>query len=150
MPPVFVAPRSATFSGRRTLVQPETVLGVRMPGTRKEPSPGRADVESALLQLVKHYVSADAPLSAWEQHCLSSALLFERYGYFDKALKKINEVLEPPFRLPVFPTPPQITLRDVMAHLLQSTGTPRLDRGAVSTATSGPGTVPGETEESSQ
>jgi hypothetical protein len=74
-------------------------------------------VERALLQLVKQYVSTDAPLSAWERHCLSSALLFERYGYFDKALKKINEVLEPPFPLPTFPTPPRITLRDVVAHL---------------------------------
>jgi len=60
-------------------------------------------VERALLQLVKQYPSTDAPLSAWERHCLSSALLFERYGYFDKALKKINEVLEPPFPLPASP-----------------------------------------------
>jgi hypothetical protein len=76
-------------------MQPETA-----PETCKEPWPRRSDVEEALLQLVKHYASTDAPLSAWERHCLSSALLFERYGYFDKALKKINEVLEPPFPLP--------------------------------------------------
>jgi len=73
---------------------------------------------------VKQYVSTDAPLSAWERHCFSSALLFERYGYFDKALKKINEVLEPPVPLPTFPTPPQMTLRDVITHLLQSSGMP--------------------------
>ena len=99
-------------------MQPETALGVRMPETCKEPWPRRSDVEKALLQLVKHYASTDAPLSAWERHCLSSALLFERYGYFDKALKKINEVLEPPFPLPAFPPPPQMTLRDVISHLL--------------------------------
>jgi hypothetical protein len=94
-------------------------LGVEMPGTCNEPWPGRAEVERALLQLVKQYASTDGPLSAWEQHCLSSALLFERYGYFDKALKKINEVLEPPIPLPPFPPPPQMTLRDVIAHLLK-------------------------------
>jgi len=65
---------------------------------------------------VKQYVSTDAPLSAWERHCLSSALLFERYGYFDKALVKIKDVLEPPLPLPTFPTPPPMTLRDVVAH----------------------------------
>ena len=81
-------------------------------------------MERALLQLVKQYPSTDAPQSTWERHCLSSALLFERYGYFDKALKKINEVLEPPFPLPAFPTPPQMTLRDVITHLLQSSGSP--------------------------
>ena len=81
-------------------------------------------MERALLQLVKQYPSTDAPLSAWERHCLSSALLFERYGYFDKALTKIKEVLEPPFPLPAFPTPPQMTLRDVITHLLQSSGMP--------------------------
>src|SRR5262252_2881721 len=90
-----------------------------MSGTCKQPSPGRAEVQKALLQLVKQYVSTDAPLSAWERHCLSSALLFERYGYFDKALKKINEVLEPPFPLPAFPTPPQMTLRDVPQQALE-------------------------------
>ena len=84
-------------------------------------------MEKALLQLVKHYAT-DAPLSAWERHCLSSALLFERYGYFDKALKKINEVLEPLFSLPAFPPPPQMTLREVIAHLRQSSGMPRLIR----------------------
>jgi len=75
-----------------------------------------------MLQLLKQYAPSEAPLSAWERQCLSSALLFERYGYFDKGLKKINEVLEPPFSLPVFPTPPQLTLRDVVAHLLGSSG----------------------------
>jgi hypothetical protein len=79
-------------------------------------------VERALLQLVKQYVRTDAPLSAWERHCLSSALLFERYGYFDEALKKINEVLEPPFPLSTFPTPPEMTLRDVVAHLRPANG----------------------------
>jgi len=82
-------------------------------------------VQKALLQLVKQYVSTDAPLSAWERHCLSSALLFERYGYFDKALEKIKDVLEPPLPLPTFPTPPPMTLRDVVAHLVQSSGMPR-------------------------
>src|SRR5215831_19274111 len=93
-----------------------------MSGTCKQPSPGRAEVQKALLQLVKQYVSTDAPLSPWERHCLSSALLFECYGYFDKALEKIKDVLEPPFPLPAFPTAPQMTLRDVVAHLLQSDG----------------------------
>src|SRR5215813_10588105 len=91
----------------------------------KEPAPGRAEVERALVQLVKQYVPTDTPLSAWERHCLSSALLFERYGYFDKALKRINEVLEPPFPLPSFPAPPEMTLREVIAHLLQSSSMPR-------------------------
>ena len=81
-------------------------------------------MEKALLQLVKQYVTTDAPLSAWERHCLSSALIFERHGYFDKALKKINEVLEPPIPLPTFPPPSSMTLRDVIAHLLQSSGMP--------------------------
>jgi hypothetical protein len=82
-------------------------------------------VERALVQLVKQFAPTDTPLSAWERHCLSSALLFERYGYFDKALKRINEVLEPPIPLPSFPTPPQITLHDVITRLLQSSGAPR-------------------------
>ena len=88
-------------------------------------------MERALLQLVKQYVSTDAPLSAWERHCLSSALLFERYGYFDKALKKINEVLEPPFPLPAFPTPPEMTLRDVITHLQEPEAGPRTTPGDI-------------------
>src|SRR5215510_15007327 len=121
----FLAQGSATFSGRRAFVLPGNVLGRRMSGTCKQPSPGRAEVEKALLQLVKQYVSTDAPLSAWERHRLSSALLFERYGYFDKALKKINEVLEPPVPLPAFPTPPEMTLRDVITHLQEPEAGPR-------------------------
>src|SRR5215470_12461790 len=112
----FLAQASATFSSRRAFVLPGTLWTGGMSGTCKQPSPGRAEVQKALLQLVKQYVSTDAPLSAWERHCLSSALLFERYGYFDKALEKIKDVLEPPLPLPTFPTPPPMTLRDVVAH----------------------------------
>jgi len=102
-------------------------------------------VERALLQLVKQYVPTDAPLSPWERHCLSSALLFERYGYFDKALTKIKDVLEPPFPLPTFPTPPQMTIRDVIAHLLQSSSMPRWIGEPGQEPQAGPRTVPGDT-----
>jgi hypothetical protein len=114
------AQSSAIFSSRRAFVLPGNALGRRLSGTCKQPSPGRTEVQKVLLQLVKQYVSTDAPLSR-----LSSALLFERYGYFDKALEKIKDVLEPPLPLPTFPTPPPMTLRDVVAHLLQSSGMPR-------------------------
>jgi hypothetical protein len=50
-------------------------------------------------------------LSEWEQHCLSSALIFEQHGYFEKALTRIGEVFEPPVPLPFLPPP--ITLDDV-------------------------------------
>jgi len=102
-------------------------------------------VERALLQLVKQYVPTDAPLSPWERHCLSSAFLFERYGYFDKALEKIKDVLEPPLPLPTFPTPPQMTLRDVVARLLQSSSMPRWIGEPYKEPQAGPRTVPGDT-----
>jgi hypothetical protein len=56
-------------------------------------------------------------LSEWEQHCLSSALIFEQHGYFEKALTKIGEVFEPPVPLPPFPKPPPITLDDISRHV---------------------------------
>jgi hypothetical protein len=63
------------------------------------------------------YSAVSRSLSEWEQYCLSSALVFERHGYFEKALIKIEEVLEPPIPLPAFRKPPPITLDDISRHL---------------------------------
>jgi hypothetical protein len=63
------------------------------------------------------YSAVSRSLSEWEQYCLSSALVFERHGYFEKALIKIGEVLEPPIPLPPFPKPPPITLDDISRHV---------------------------------
>jgi len=65
-------------------------------------------------------------LSEWERHCLSSALIFEQHGYFEKALTKIGEVFEPPVPLPPFPKPPPITLDDISRHVTAAAEKPDL------------------------
>ena len=81
-------------------------------------------MEQALVRLLTLYSAVSRSLSEWEQYCLSSALVFERHGYFEKALIKIGEVLEPPIPLPPFPKPPPITLDDIGRHLSAAAGKP--------------------------
>ena len=88
-----------------------------MSGTSEERRAGQRDVEQALVRLLTIHSAVSRSLSDWEQYCLSSALVFERYGYFEKALIKIGEVLEPPIPLPPFPKPPPITLDDIRRRL---------------------------------
>jgi hypothetical protein len=78
---------------------------------------GPRDVEQALVRLLTKYSVVSHSLSEWEQHCLSSALIFERHGYFEKALIKIGEVFEPPVPLPQFLKPPPVTLDDISRHV---------------------------------
>lgn len=88
-----------------------------MSATSEEGRAGQRDVEQALVRLLTMYSAVSRSLSEWEQYCLSSALIFERHGYFEKALIKIGEVFEPPIPLPPFPKPPPITLDDISRHL---------------------------------
>ena len=74
-------------------------------------------MEQALVRLLTMYSAVSRSLSEWERYCLSSALVFERHGYFEKALTKIEEVFEPPVPLPPFPKPPPITLDDITRHI---------------------------------
>ena len=88
-----------------------------MSGTSEHRRAGQRDVEHALVRLLTMYSAFSRSLSEWERYCLSSALVFERHGYFEKALLKIGEVLEPPIPLPPFPKPPPITLDDISRHV---------------------------------
>jgi hypothetical protein len=81
-------------------------------------------VEHALVRLLTMYSAVSRSLSEWEQYCLWSALVFERHGYFEKALTKIREVFEPPVPLPPFPKPPRITLADISRHITAATEKP--------------------------
>jgi len=92
-------------------------IGPAMSATGEEGRAGQRDVEQALVRLLTMYSAVSCSLSEWEQYCLSSALVFERHGYFEKALLKIGEVFEPPIPLPSFPKPPPITLDDISRHL---------------------------------
>src|SRR5258708_36611227 len=87
-----------------------------MSATSEEGRAGQRDVEQALVRLLAMYSAVNRSLSEWEQYCLSSALVFERYGYFEKALIKIGEVFEPPFPFPLFPKRPPITLDAISRH----------------------------------
>jgi hypothetical protein len=69
------------------------------------------------MKLLATYSGCEGPLSDWERHCLSLAMVFERHGYFDKALTKIAEVLEPPFPLPAFPKPEPLSIDDIRRTL---------------------------------
>ena len=84
-----------------------------MSATDEERRAGPRDVEQALVRLLAMYSAVSRSLSEWDQYCLSSAFVFERHGYFEKALTKIGEVFEPPIPLPPFPKPPPITLDDI-------------------------------------
>jgi hypothetical protein len=88
-------------------------VGPSMSATDEERRVGPRDVEQALVRLLAMYSAVSRSLREWEQYCLSSAFVFERHGYFEKALTKIGEVFEPPIPLPPFPKPPPITLDDV-------------------------------------
>ena len=74
-------------------------------------------MEQALVRLLTMYSAVSRSLSEWEQYCLSSALVFERHSYFEKALTKIGEMFELPVPLPPFPKPPPITLDDISRHV---------------------------------
>ena len=88
-------------------------VGLSMSATDEERRAGPRDVEQALVRLLAMYSAVSCSLSEWEQYCLSSALVFERHGFFEKALIKIGQVFEPPIPLPPFPKPPPITLDDI-------------------------------------
>jgi hypothetical protein len=88
-----------------------------MSATSEERRAGQRDVEQALVRLLTMYSAVSRSLGEWEQDCLSSALVFERHGYFETALIKIREVFEPPIPLPTFPKPPPITLDDISRHV---------------------------------
>jgi hypothetical protein len=88
-----------------------------MSATSEERRAGQRDVEQALARLLTMYSAVSRSLSEWDRYCLSSALVFERHGYFEKALIKIGEVFEPPIPLPPFPKPPPITLADISRHV---------------------------------
>ena len=83
----------------------------------KEQRPNHSDVEMALVNLLAAYSDYEGPLSDWERHCLSLAMVFERHGYFDKALTQIGQVLEPPFPLPAFPKPEPLSIEDIRRTL---------------------------------
>ena len=95
-----------------------------MSATSEEGRAGQRDVEQALVRLLTMYSAFSRSLSDWERYCLSSALVFERHGYFEKALIKIGEVLEPPIPLPPFPKPPPITLDDIRRRVTAATEKP--------------------------
>ena len=52
-----------------------------------------------------------------ESHCLGSAMLFVRHGYFDKALAKIAGILAPPFPLPAFAELKLLSIDDIRRYL---------------------------------
>src|SRR6266404_1018446 len=108
--------------GARVVYGPAPVhIGPSMSATGERRA-GPRDVEQALVRLLAMYSVVGHSLSEWERHCLSSALIFEQHGYFEKALTKIGEVFEPPVPLPPFPKPPPITLDDICRYLTRSGG----------------------------
>ncbi len=90
------------------------------PSALEKPKRGKKmeskDVERALNELLEAY-SHERPFSPWERHCLWAALTFTRFGYFEQALKRIRDVLDPPFPLPAFPSPRALTPGDLHQHL---------------------------------
>jgi len=84
-----------------------------MSGMGQEQQAAQKKVARAFVDLLAVYSGCDGPLSAWESHCLERAMVFARHGYFDKALIKIEETLEPPFPLPAFIEPELLTIDDV-------------------------------------
>jgi hypothetical protein len=84
------------------------------------------------------YSAVSRSLSEWEQYCLSSALVFERHGFFEKALIKIGQVFEPPIPLPPFPKPPPITLDDIRSHVTAAAEKPDPDHRLGRSATGRP------------
>ena len=102
-------------------------LAPRMLASGEERRVGPRDVEQALVRLLEMYSAFSRSLSEWEQYCLSSALVFERHGFFEKALIKIGQVFEPPIPLPPFPKPPPITLDDISRHVTAATRKPDPD-----------------------
>ena len=99
-------------------------LAPRMLASGEERRVGPRDVEQALVRLLEMYSAVSRSLSEWEQYCLSSALVFERHGFFEKALIKIGQVFEPPIPLPSFPKPPPITLDDISRHVTAASEKP--------------------------
>lgn len=88
-----------------------------MPSMGVKRQVGQTEVTQAFVDLLAAYSACDGPLSAWESHCLELAMVFSTHGYFDKALIKIEETLEPPFPLPALAEPKSLTVNDVRRHV---------------------------------
>jgi hypothetical protein len=88
-----------------------------MSGMGQEQQAAQKKVARAFASLLAVYSDCDGPLSAWESHCLEAAMVLARHGYFDKALIKIEETLEPPFPLPAFAEPELLTIDDVRGQV---------------------------------
>ena len=86
--------------------------------------PSRQAVEQALAELLESYAGHQA-LSAWDRHCLDGALTMLRFGYYKQALRRIGEVMQPPFPLPRFAAPPPLTVEEVR-HAVRSTRAGRM------------------------
>src|SRR5580704_6396509 len=93
-----------------------------MSATSEERQAGQRDVEQALVRLLTMYSAVSRSLSEWEQYCLSSALVFERHGYFEKALIKIKRYLSPLSHYHRFPSRRQSRL------MILAVTSPRLRR----------------------
>ena len=76
-------------------------------------TPSRPAVERALAELLDTYAGQPQGLSAWDRYCLGGALTMMRFGYYAQALRRIDEVMDPPIPLPRFPSPRPLTVDDV-------------------------------------
>jgi hypothetical protein len=83
-----------------------------MPGRNYERPARERELAQAFGNLLAAYADCEGPLSAWECHCLGLAIVFARNGHFDRALRNITEVLEPPIPLPAFADPAPLTVED--------------------------------------
>src|SRR4030095_832037 len=125
--PGYLLGRGCNARVSTSLARTHAHVGRSMSATDEERRAGPRDVEQALVRLLAMYSAVSCSLSEWEQYCLSSALVFERHGFFEKALIKIGQVFEPPIPLPPFPKPPPITLDDISRHVSAATKKPDPD-----------------------
>jgi hypothetical protein len=83
----------------------------------------QGELQTILIDLLAAYSVDGRALSAWDSHCLGTALTLLRFGYREHARRKVEEILQPPVPLPAFRVPRRLTLED-LRHALDLASLP--------------------------
>jgi hypothetical protein len=75
-------------------------------------------------ELVEAHRSSGRPFSAWQSHCLRSALFSLRIGHHDQARKRLSDAIHPPEFPPVFPYAGPITIAEIDQAVSELTTAP--------------------------
>jgi hypothetical protein len=72
-----------------------------------------SDVISSLENLVDKHKRIGQPFTAWQSHCLRSAMTLFRFGHDDRGRRSLAQAITPPPNPPAFPYPGVVTIEEL-------------------------------------